>query len=328
MDSRDTTCPKCGAPVTETMSACAACDAPLAATPTTGPGPEANVKGEEPASGADDATRASEPPKRPAESRTGRRASPNPFAVDFARRVARLAQWSESARALGIDLPQVPAWAQEAAVRSTKPEAWAEVVRGIERLAQQRIVAALDAWESRTRSRLVRLEAYSVDSRLERDQIEDAVHAAKAGDIPQAFVAFHQVDRVVALKERHLNQARDDLERLVAFLSDISALGLDPPEGPAEVGTELEAELRAGRLAPLKQQIRTLRQEALSRLKRDLPDYVATYGERLAEDRAHGVSNREEAVELARGAREVLQGRPEEGVRRLRALRQPRGMTA
>jgi hypothetical protein len=324
MSSPTAMCPHCGSPSPPGALACPACHATLAAASNAPPRPAA-------ASVAPRAEVPAPPPapaKRAASPRPPRAAASNPFAADFARRVARLAQWSESARALGIDLPRVPAWAQEAAARSSKPEAWAEVVRGIERLAQQRIVTALEAWEGRTRSRLTRLEAYSVDSRLERDQIEDAVHAARAGDVPQAFVAYHQVDRVVTLKERHLDQARDDLERLVSFLSDISALGLGPPEGPADVGAELEAELRAGRLAPLKQQIRTLRQEALTRLQRDLAAYLATNGERLLSERSRGASNGSEATELARGAREVFRGRPEEGVRRLRALRQPRGLSA
>ena len=311
MSSRPATCPQCGAPVTGEAAACAVCGSPL--EPTAAPATEETHPSVEP--GAAESTPAPEIPKKPAESRAPRGSDPNSSAAEFTRRLARLAQWAESARSLGIDLPRVPAWAQEAAARSTKPEAWEEVVRGVERLAQQRTVGAFETWEGRTRSRLQRLEAYSVDIRLEREQIEDAVHAAKMGDIPQAFVVYQQVDRVVSLKERHLNQARTDLERLVAFLSDISALGLDPPEGPAEVATELEAELRAGRIAPLRQQIRTLRQDALTRLKQDLPEYVTTYGERLVEERGRGASNAADATELARGAREVLQGHPEEGVR-------------
>ncbi len=314
------TCPRCGALVTEEMYACAACNTVL--TPAAGAATDRAGAGTDPGTGGAPAAMASS--KKGA---AARGAASNPFTADFSRRLARLAQWSESARALGIELPRVPAWAQEAASRATQPEAWAEVVRGIERLAQQQIVSALEAWSNRSKSRLARLEAYSVDSRLDRDQIEDTVHAARAGDISQAFVAHQQVDRVVTLKERHLDQARDEIERLVSFLKDISALGLEPPRAAADVGNELEAELRAGRLAPLKQQIRALRQEALNRLKRDLPKYVATNGDRLVQERARGGPSRAEAAELARGAHDVFQGRAEEGVRRLRTLRQPRGLT-
>src|SRR5208283_2159371 len=259
------TCPRCGALVTEEMYACAACNTVLA--------PEAGATKDRAGAGTDPGAAASASSKKAAGARG---TAANPFTADFSRRLARLAQWSESARTLGIELPRVPVWAQEAASRAAQPDAWAEVVRGIERLAQQQIVSALEAWGNRSQSRLARLEAYSVDSRLERDQIEDTVHSARAGDISQAFVAHQQVDRVVTLKERHLDQARDEIERLVSFLKDISALGLEPPQAAADVGTELEAELRAGKLAPLKQQIRALRQEALNRLKRDLPKYVAT----------------------------------------------------
>ncbi len=183
-----------------------------------------------------------------------------------------------------------------------------------------------EEWQKRTRARLTRLEAYAVDSRLERDQIEDTLHAARTGDIAQALSTFQQVDRVVALKERHLDQAREELERVVALLRDMQALGVDPPSDPTTVEEDLESELRAGKLAPLKQQIRTLRLQAVNRLKAGLPRYISEYGDYLLDERAHGVATELEAIELARGAREFFRGHPEEGLRRLRALQQTHGL--
>jgi hypothetical protein len=223
-------------------------------------------------------------------------------------------------------MPKLPAWAEEAARTSSNPEPWAEVVRGIERIAQKRIVGAFEEWEKRTKARLTRLEAYAVDSRLERDQIEDALHSARTGDVAQALSSFQQVDRVVALKERHLDQAREELERVIALLNDMQALGIEPPQDSAEVADDLESELRAGKLAALKQQIRAIRLQAVTRLKAGLPQYISEYGDYLLSERAHGVATELEAIELARGAREFFRGRPEDGVRRLRALQQRHGL--
>ena len=200
------------------------------------------------------------------------------------------------------------------------------MVRGIERIAQKRVVTAFDEWERRTKSRLTRLEAYSVDSRLEREQIEETLHAARSGDIPQALSTFQQVDRVVTLKERHLDQAREELERVIALMKDMQALGVEPPQDPSEVADDLESELRAGKLASLKQQIRALRLQAVNRLKAGLPGYITEYGDYLLSERSHGIPTELEATELARGAREFYRGHPEEALRRLRALQQMHGM--
>ncbi len=250
----------------------------------------------------------------------------NPFAAELTRRLARVAQWTEGAEPLGVQIPKLPAWAEEAARNSWNPEPWAEAIRGIERIAQKRIVAGFEEWQKRTKARLTRLEAYAVDSRLERDQIEDTLHAARTGDIAQALSTFQQVDRVVSLKERHLDQAREELERVVALLRDMQALGVEPPQEPTSVEDDLESELRAGKLAPLKQQIRTLRLQAVNRLKEGLPRYIAEYGDYLIDERSHGIATELEATELARGAREFFRGHPEEGLRRLRALQQTHGL--
>jgi hypothetical protein len=251
----------------------------------------------------------------------------SPFAAELNRRLGRLAQWAAASEALSVDLPALPAWAVEAASRLHSPEPWAEVIRGVERLAQRRLAEAFDRWQERMNARIGRLEAYAVDSRLERGQIEDAVHAAKSGDVAQALATYHQVERVVALKERHLDQARGELERLVAFLRDLEALGLVERGEPTEVAAELERELRSMRLATLKARLRQLRAQAVERTNEALADCVARLGDPLVGDRRTGARTVDEARELAMGARAIVVGRVEEGVRRLRALQEARGLS-
>ena len=247
------------------------------------------------------------------------------LSVDLARRLARLKQWAEAAPALGISLPALPAWAEESMRRGSGSDAWLEVVRGVERLAQKAVVHALEEWESATRGRLTRLEAYSVDGRLERDQIEDVLHAARQGDLTLALQTFHQVNRVVALKEKHLDQAREELERLVSLLRDMTALKLDAPAEADDVAEELERELRGGHLALLKQKLRGLRLQAVGRLKAGVPRFVSQYGEYLVRQRTDGVAVELEAAELARAAHAFAKGRPEEALHRLRILQQVHG---
>ena len=298
-------CPQCGATVTADLVICPTCHAPLA--PKEGaPAP--------PAVGRSRGTLRHTPAP-----------AANPFAAELSRRLNRVAQWSEGSHSLGIELPRLPDWGEEAARASSNPEPWAEVVRGIERIAQRRITTALEDWERREKARLTRLEAYSVDSRLEREQIEEVLHSARSGDIPLALSTFQQVDRVVALKERHLDQAREELERVIALLKDMQALGIETPQDPDEIADDLESELRAGKLASLKQQIRALRLQSVNRLKAGLPKYVAEYGDYLLGERTHGIATELEAIELARGARDFFRGHPEEGLRRLRSLQQRHG---
>jgi hypothetical protein len=305
-------CAVCGATIADGARRCPTCGAPRPVAD--GPGARGTREGPEP-------SRNEAPPRGAA------RASENPFASELNRRLARLAQWSEAAEPLGVEIPRLPPWAEEAAGRSRSPEPWAEVVRGVERLAQRRIAEAFARWEDRTNGRIARLEAYSVDSRLEHSQVEDAVHAARVGDIAQALATFQQVDRVVALKERHLDQARGELERLLAFLSDLEALGLVDPGEPAAVAGELERELRTGRLASLKQRLRLLRSRAIGRISESFAGYVAQIGDQLAADRRAGSGVEADARELAAAARSVSRGHPEDGVHRLRTLKEARGFT-
>ncbi|HXY47584.1 MAG TPA: zinc ribbon domain-containing protein [Thermoplasmata archaeon] len=323
-------CPNCGFLLEPGATICPSCHLPvpaptLGAEPSDLPVPAGATAPDPPSSPSPSST--PRPSRRPAPRRA---ASPppvaSPFAAELTRRLNRLSQWEEGAGLLGVELPRLPAWAEEAARTAPDPGPWAEVVRGIERISQQRLSSAFEEWERRTKARLTRLEAYSVDSRLERDQIEETLHAARTGDIPQALTTFQQVDRVVALKERHLDQAREELERVVALLKDMQALGVEPPQDPAEVADDLERELRAGKLAPLKQQIRALRLQAVNRLKSGLPRYITEYGDFLMSERTHGIATELEATELARGAREFFRGHPEEALRRLRALQQRHGL--
>jgi hypothetical protein len=316
MVEEGTVCPKCGATVPLEALVCPAChtlldtpglDTAEAAVATARPAPSQHTAA-----------------PRPARAPSG--GAPNPFATELTRRLTRLNQWADGVQPLGVRLPRLPAWAEESARTAANPEPWAEVVRGIERLAQKRVVDAFEEWEKRTKARLARLEAYAVDSRLERDQIEDALHSARTGDVAQALSSYQQVDRVVTLKERHLDQAREELERVIALLHDMNALGIEPPQDSTEVADDLESELRAGRLAALKQQIRAIRLQAVTRLKAGLPQYISEYGDYLLSERAHGIATELEAIELARGAREFFRGRPEDGVRRLRALQQSHGL--
>ena len=239
---------------------------------------------------------------------------------ELERHLTKLRQWAIAAQSLQVQVPQLPSWAIEFASSGETPEAWREVLHGVERIAQQRILQALDAWAQQAQSRLRRLEAYSVDSRLEREEIDDALHAARSGDVTRALTAYQQVARVVALKERHLDQAREELEKLVSLLRDMRALDIPSPEEPQELAAELERELRRGRLAPLKQRLRELQAEAQGELKEILPALVERWGDVLVQNRNDGLRVDREAATLARAARALSRGNLEIAVRELRRL--------
>jgi hypothetical protein len=337
-------CPRCRTPVEGEVAVCPTCaepvrtpflhpssengnapDPPEAPPVEDVPVPTASVVPEAVASGTE-ASPAPEPvTSEPLE-------DPGPSAVEplppseTTQRIVRLREWAEAARPLGIELPVLPSWAEEMARSGADTEMWWGVLRGIERLSQKKVVTALEGWETQTRGRLVRLAAYSVEGRLERDQMEDALHTARAGEISHALATFQQVDRVMALKERHIDQARDELERLVSLLRDMRALELVPPDEPVPSSEDLEKELRSGNLAPLKQRLRALRQDALNRLRIELPRFVAQYGTSLVRERSEGIPVELEAAELARGSREFAEGKIEESLRRFRVLSQVHGV--
>ncbi|HLY76508.1 MAG TPA: hypothetical protein VKT21_01325, partial [Thermoplasmata archaeon] len=88
---------------------------------------------------------------------------------------------------------------------------------------------------------------------------------------------------------------------------------------------ELERELRSGRLASLKQQLRALRAQSLEQIQRELPGFVSRYGDFLQGERLQGTPVETEIAELGRGARLLTQGQEEEAVHRMRRLLQMHG---
>lgn len=307
MADDDLRCPTCHEPVSASDSRCPHCGAALDALPERPPSPALRV---DPPAGT----------RPPTAKELG-------VAPDLARRFSRLQQWSEMVEPLGLTLPVLPRWAEEAARRGSDHDRWADVLQGVERLAQNQILSALEEWQHDVKTRLTRLEAYAVDSRLERDQMDDAVHFAKAGDVGRALTAYQQVDRVISLKERHLDTAREDLESVVSLLRDMAAVGLPIPSDPTELGQDLERELRSGRLASLKQQLRVLRTQALDQVQRELPGFISRYGDFLQEERMQGTPVETEIAELGRGARLFAQQHAEEALRRMRRLLQMHGST-
>ncbi|MGC2289923.1 MAG: zinc ribbon domain-containing protein [Thermoplasmata archaeon] len=299
-------CPSCHEGVSAADTRCPYCGAALDALPERPPPSAVRV---DPPAGARTALTAREPAVAP----------------DLARRFSKLQQWAEMVDPLGLTLPVLPRWAEEAARRTSDHDRWADVLTGVERLAQNQILAALEEWQRDVKTRLTRLEAYAVDSRLERDQMDDALHFAKTGDISRALTAYQQVDRVITLKERHLDTAREDLESVVSLLRDMAGVGLAVPSDPNELGQELERELRSGRLASLKQQLRVLRTQAMEAVQRELPGFVSRYGDFLQEQRMQGTPVETEIAELGRGARLLAQGRSEEALHRMRRLLQMHG---
>ena len=322
MASGGIVCPKCGASAASDAFLCPACHSPLPGAGEELPDELTQGPSSEPRPDAGSPSRATR--SRP--SAGPRSAGTSPFGAELTRRLARLDQWEDNVESLGVEIPRLPGWAEEAARTAANPEPWAEVVRGIERIAQRRIVTAFEEWEKRTKGRLARLEAYSVDSRLERDQIEDALHTARSGDIAQALATYRQVDRVVAIKERHLDQAREELERVVSLLKDMQVLGVEPPQDPAESALELEAELRAGQ-ARRSQAGDPLAPPPGGRPPQGEPPPLHHRVRRLPDRRADPRDRDGTRGDRARaGGTGFLPGPPEEGLRRLRALQETHGI--
>jgi hypothetical protein len=304
----DIRCPSCHERVSASDTRCPHCGAELDALPERPPPSAVRVE-------------------LPTGARTPPAIRDSSVAPDLGRRFSKLQQWAEMVEPLGLTLPVLPRWAEEAARRTSDHDRWADVLTGVERLAQNQILSSLEEWQRDVKTRLTRLEAYAVDSRLERDQMDDALHFAKTGDISRALTAYQQVDRVITLKERHLDTAREDLESVVSLLRDMAAVGLHVPSEPTELGQELERELRSGRLASLKQQLRVLRTQAMDEVQRELPGFVSRYGDFLQEERMQGTPVETEIAELGRGARLFAQGHGEEALHRMRRLLQLHGST-
>ncbi len=304
MSNHGWTCGQCGRSVEAGRTACPGCGAPRPAT------------------------RPASPPERTAAASTARpvrAGAPGGALVD---RMEQLVQWADAARPLGVQLPALPSWSQDAAARSEHPELWVEAVTRAEQESRKRCSELVDRIYDRLAPRLVRLEAYSVGTRLEREQLEEAARSVRTGDVASALWTIPQLERVIVVKERHLDQARDDLERLLTLLRDLDAIGVRSAGDPASLARELESDLRSGQLATLRQRLRTLRSRAADGLTAALPGYVGRLGDRLLIERGRGLSNDADTRDLAEGARRVLDGRVEEGARLLRRLGAPRGILA
>jgi len=251
-------------------------------------------------------------------------ASPDPSTApappgDLERSLGQLKQWHDASEALGVAVPTVPRWV-EARARREPSEGWTDVLRRLEESASGTIASALAGWERTMTGRLDHLEAYHIDVQLERVQIHDALDALGKGEAAPMLASLRQVERLVSLKERHLGQAQEEIGRLVELLGDMRSLGLSPPHDPSRIAEELDSELKNGRLAPLKERLRSLRAEATHLLAERVPAYVTWYGTFLARERANGVAVDREVEELARSARALQRGHAEEGLHRLRAL--------
>ena len=263
----------------------------------------------------------------PPASRSAAPASTNLTAPDaLVQRIDRLNEWIRAARPLGLDLPGLPGWAKDSVVQLGFPQTWESTVDRVENETRERCSELLGQLRSRLEARLVRLEAYAIETRLERSQLEAAEQAARLGDLATALWTFPPLDRVVAVKERHLDQAREDLERLFTFVRDLEAIGLHAVDEPTGLASELENELRAGRIAPMRQRLRAVRASAVELLRTALPGYVNKVGDRLVAERDRGLVTESDLRDLALGARQVLEGQPEEGAHLLRRVGAPRGL--
>jgi Asp-tRNA(Asn)/Glu-tRNA(Gln) amidotransferase C subunit len=232
-------------------------------------------------------------------------------------RLARLRGWAEAGPMLGVTVPDLPAWAEEFSREPSERRRWQSALRELEAAAQERVLSAVEERLHQIEERLRVLTSYSVDARLETEGVRDALAAVPRGDPDELIAAYQQLDRVVSLKERHLEQARADLEEVTTFLEDIRELDLGSVPDPATVEREFDAELRKGRLVPLKQWLRRLRSEAQSEARAAGPSRVRSIGRTLAEAKGRGEDVAEATAALARAARSFTKGETELAVRAL-----------
>lgn len=248
---------------------------------------------------------------------TGRApATPAEQAAGASAALERIHAWQTAARSAHFPLPAVPAWLEQRLLTGGG-EIWPQLLDEVEERVRQRIIEEVANREKRTLARIAALADYAIDGRAERAQIEDALALGRSGEILKAIEECHQVERVVALKERHLAQARGDLDRTVAVLHDIGSLGLPMPPGAVLLAEELEGDLKAGRFAQLREKIRGLRAKLESVTRPAVPELIRRYGERVEERRGLGRPTEHEAAELARGAHALYEGRLDEALRRL-----------
>lgn len=304
-------CPACGAPVPRDASTCPACKAALP--------PQVKTEGE-----GTQELQALMAKATGSESRTSRSAkgkkSPG-LSPRVQERFQRLVVWQEGAKRLGVEIPLLPGWAKEAAAEDQNEERWEEVLRGVERVAHVDITKALETWHHETAARLTRLEAYDIPSPNEKKNLLEVGRATRAGDLDRALELYQKVDRVVTLKERALDQARDDVESLGVLIADMRTMGLPLPADDPNIMGRLEADLRKGKVGETRAQVAELKEKAHASLIGALPPIVNAAAEKAAVDKAEGKDVSADVGLLARSARALRKGQPEEALRGVVKLR-------
>jgi Asp-tRNA(Asn)/Glu-tRNA(Gln) amidotransferase C subunit len=232
-------------------------------------------------------------------------------------RLNRLRGWAEAGPVLGVVVPDLPAWAEEFSREPAERRRWQKALRELEAAAQERVLTAVEERLQQIEERIRVLTSYSVDSRLETEGVREALAAVPRGDPDELIAAYRQLDRVVSLKERHLEQARTDLEELMEFLAEVKELDLGAVPDPVSVEREFDSELRKGRLVPLKQWLRRIRSEAQSEARAAGPARVRSIGRTLAEAKARGEEVGAASAALARAARAFSKDETEAAVHAL-----------
>ncbi|MCI4349240.1 MAG: zinc ribbon domain-containing protein [Thermoplasmata archaeon] len=233
-------------------------------------------------------------------------------------RLARLTAGRAVATEFELRLPRIPEWVATL-VEQGAPEAGA-LVEEAEAATREKLGEAFQLWATETEPRVARLADYGIEVASERDQIATALQSAFAGDTARAAESRRAVDRVLATKERHLQDAAEGIETTVRLLDNLRALGLRVSRDPSSLRARLEGELKQGHLAPLKQELRAARSEVTRTLKAELPGWIASYGRKLVERGTTGADVGGEASALAAAARAYSEGHPDEALRQLRSL--------
>ncbi|MGI0151794.1 MAG: zinc ribbon domain-containing protein, partial [Thermoplasmata archaeon] len=246
-------------------------------------------------------------------------------------RLARLRGWVEAGPLLGVTIPDFPAWAEDIARESFKDPGdrtrWQAALREVEAAASERLLASVEVGFHRIEERIQNLNAYSVDTGLESDGVREAITALPRGDPDELLAAYKRLDRVVSLKERHLEQARSDFAEVTELLRTTHALGITAQTDPEEIQKEFEAELRKGKLVPLKQWLRRIRSEAQAAAQSAGPEKVRLIGRSIADAKGRGEEISSDAGSLARAARAFATGDTEVAVRALAEITPARRTT-
>jgi hypothetical protein len=286
-------CVHCGGEIAENGDVCTVCEMPV----------------------SDDASRSGKGAGEPVVS-----AAAKEIQTEVERRAAKLRTWAEAVGSMPVEVPTLPSWAAASIRFDEDPAPWLELVRDLERIGTRRVSEMISVMERKLRARVARLEAYSMDSHREREEIDQAVHAADIGDVATALDGFRRIDKVIAVKEQQLDQARADLEHMVTLVTDMEALALAPPERGEVLGPRLEALLRHGDLHGLHGELTSIRTRTDAALHEALPPLVSHLGDRLLLERARGNRVDRDVTELARAARAIARNRMEDGMNHLRRI--------